>query len=128
MSQKFGTPYYIAPEVLKKNYTSKCDIWSIGVILYILLCGYPPFNGANDKQIIEAVMKGKYTLEEPEWDDISADAKDLVKRMLEYDPAKRISANDALQHKWIKENAKDEKVERTLATKTLSNLRNFRVS
>lgn len=72
-------------------------------------------------------MKGKYTLEEPEWDDISAEAKDLVKRMLEYDPAKRISAKDALQHKWIKENAKEEKVERTLATKTLSNLRNFRV-
>lgn len=63
MSQKFGTPYYIAPEVLKKNYDEKCDLWSIGVILYILLCGYPPFNGANDKQIIEAVLKGKFTLD-----------------------------------------------------------------
>jgi calcium-dependent protein kinase len=49
MSQKFGTPYYIAPEVLKKKYNAKCDIWSIGVIMYILLSGYPPFNGANDK-------------------------------------------------------------------------------
>lgn len=63
MSQKFGTPYYIAPEVLKKSYNEKCDLWSIGVILYILLCGYPPFNGANDRQIIESVLKGKYTLD-----------------------------------------------------------------
>ena len=92
MSQKFGTPYYIAPEVLKKSYNEKCDLWSCGVILYILLCGYPPFNGANDKQIIEAVLKGKYTLDEPEWDDVCEDAKDLVRRLLTYDPDKRITA------------------------------------
>ena len=139
MSQKFGTPYYIAPEVLKKNYDEKCDLWSIGVILYILLCGYPPFNGSNDKQIIEAVIKGKFTLDgtclaylnmsniEPEWDDVSDDAKDLVKKLLTYDPVKRISAGDALQHKWIKTQAAQDSVERTLATKTLSNLKNFRV-
>jgi calcium-dependent protein kinase len=127
MSQKFGTPYYIAPEVLKKKYTAKCDIWSIGVILYILLCGYPPFNGGNDKQIIESVLKGKYTLEEPEWDDISEDAKDLVRKMLEYDPSKRWSASEALQHKWILTHTSTDKVDKTLASKTLSNLKNFRV-
>lgn len=112
MSQKFGTPYYIAPEVLKKNYDEKCDLWSCGVILYIVLCGYPPFNGQSDKQIIECVIKGKFTLDgkyqlfilylEPEWDDVSEDAKDLVRRLLTYDPVKRISASDALQHRWIK--------------------------
>jgi len=67
------------------------------------LCGYPPFNGASDKQIIESVLNGKFTLDEPEWDEISEDAKDLVRKMLEYDPAKRISAASALQHQWIKE-------------------------
>ena len=60
MDQKFGTPYYIAPEVLNNKYDEKCDLWSVGVILYILLCGYPPFNGANDEQIIKRVKDGKY--------------------------------------------------------------------
>lgn len=127
MSQKFGTPYYIAPEVLKKKYNEKCDIWSIGVVMYVLLCGYPPFNGANDKAIIEAVLKGKFSLDEPEWDDISYEAKDLVRKMLEYDPSKRINAGDALQHPWIKKEAANVKVDKKTATKTLSNLKNFRV-
>ena len=101
MSQKFGTPYYIAPEVLKRNYDQKCDLWSCGVILYILLCGYPPFNGANDKQIVASVLKGEFSLDEIEWNPISDGAKDLVKRLLTYDPAERISALDALNHSWI---------------------------
>lgn len=60
MNKKFGTPYYIAPEVLQGTYTEKCDIWSLGVILYIMLCGYPPFNGETDKAILDAVMLGKF--------------------------------------------------------------------
>lgn len=102
MNKKFGTPYYIAPEVLNRAYNEKCDVWSCGVILYILLCGYPPFNGANDKQIIDAVLKGKYTLDEPEWDEVSDEAKDLVRKLLTFDPEKRTSAADALQHPWFK--------------------------
>jgi calcium-dependent protein kinase len=65
---------------------------------------------------------------EPEWDDVSDDAKDLARKLLTYDPAKRISASDALQHPWIKSFSQSEKIEKTIATKTLSNLKNFRVS
>jgi|TARA_B110001450_G_C17594066_1_gene470099 calcium-dependent protein kinase len=96
MDQKYGTPYYIAPEVLNNNYDEKCDLWSIGVILYILLCGYPPFNGANDDQIIKRVKQGKYRTDDEEWANISPEAIDLVNRLLTYNPNDRISAMQAL--------------------------------
>ena len=122
MSQKFGTPYYIAPEVLKKSYDHKCDLWSVGVILYILLAGYPPFNGQSDTQIIQAVLAGDYTLDEPEWDDVSEEAKDLVTKLLKYDPSERISALEAINHPWIQSNATVDKVNKEMANKTLQNL------
>jgi calcium-dependent protein kinase len=78
MKQKYGTPYYIAPEVLNNNYDEKCDLWSIGVILYILLCGYPPFNGATDEQIIKNVKRGVFYTDEEEWATISPEAINLV--------------------------------------------------
>jgi calcium-dependent protein kinase len=62
LDEKLGTPYYIAPEVLKKSYNEKCDIWSCGVILYILLSGTPPFNGSNDNAIMQKVKTGKYSI------------------------------------------------------------------
>lgn len=126
MEERYGTPYYIAPDVLNKSYNEKCDIWSLGVILYILLVGYPPFNGSDDKKIIDAVKKGKYTLDEPEWDDVSEEAIDLVKKCLTYDPDKRISASEALDHVWFKKFAKMDKVQKSLASSALGNLRNFR--
>lgn len=126
MEERYGTPYYIAPDVLNKSYNEKWDIWSLGVILYILLVGYPPFNGSDDKKIIEAVKKGKYTLDEPEWDDVSEEAVDLVKKCLTYDPDKRISASEGLLHPWFKKFAKVDKIQKSLASKALSNLKNFR--
>ena len=127
MDQKFGTPYYIAPEVLNNNYDEKCDLWSIGVILYILLCGYPPFNGSNDEQIIKKVKEGKYRTDEEEWANISAEAIDLINMLLQYEPNNRISAAQALQHKWIREQSKIE-IDKEISNKTLQNLKNFSVS
>lgn len=104
MNQKLGTPYYIAPEVLDKNYDEKCDIWSCGVIMYIILCGYPPFNGQNDQVIMERVKIGKFNFDTQEWKQISQEAKNLISNMLQKDPAKRFSAEQCLQDKWFQMN------------------------
>ena len=101
MTLNVGTSYYIAPEVLKKSYDNKCDIWSCGVILFILLTGYPPFNGINESEIMKTIISGKYKLDTREWKNISEEAKDLTKRMLEYDHNKRYSAEEAWNHPWI---------------------------
>lgn len=103
MQTKVGTPYYVAPEVLRREYTNSCDIWSIGVITYILLCGYPPFYGDSDTQIFESVKVGKFDFPSPEWDDISESAKEFVVSMLKKDPNKRPTAAEALRHKWLVE-------------------------
>ena len=102
MHAMYGTPYYIAPEVLSGNYTEKCDMWSIGVILYIMLCGSPPFNGSDD-QIIAKVKRGTWEFRGQIWNNISDEAKDLVTKLMTKDPAQRLTAVDALAHPWIKE-------------------------
>ncbi|CEM12751.1 unnamed protein product [Vitrella brassicaformis CCMP3155] len=101
MSQKLGTPYYVAPEVLRGRYDEKCDVWSSGVILYILLVGYPPFNGEDDNAILRAVESGKYSTKGSEWRNISKEAKNLLAKMLEYSPSRRVSAEEALSDPWI---------------------------
>jgi calcium-dependent protein kinase len=96
-------PYYVAPEVLRREYTNSCDIWSIGVITYILLCGYPPFYGDSDTQIFESVKGGKFDFPSPEWDDISQTAKDFVMALLKKNPNDRPTAAEALLHSWLRE-------------------------
>jgi len=82
MQTKAGTPYYISPEVLDGDYDESCDIWSAGVILYILLSGVPPFYGNTDADILDAVRKGKFTFDIPEFKVVSASAKDIISKML----------------------------------------------
>lgn len=93
MHQMYGTAYYIAPEVLSGNYTEKCDMWSIGVMLYIMLSGKPPFSGKEDRQILQRVAEGHYSLTGDIWAKRSEDSKDLIRRLMEKDPKKRLSAS-----------------------------------
>ncbi|RHZ77149.1 hypothetical protein Glove_185g63 [Diversispora epigaea] len=107
-----GTPGYVAPEVLTQNgYGKSVDIWSIGVILYTVLCGYTPFWGENQKALFDSILKGVYHFDNDYWSEISDEAKDLINKMLEYNPDKRITAHDALQHPWFKYEADELKNE-----------------
>jgi len=105
MKTKAGTPYYVAPQVLQGSYNEKCDVWSCGVIMYILLCGYPPFYGDKDQDILRRVRRGTFDFPADDWDGISNEngAKALIMAMLTMDPAKRPSAADVLEHPWFKQ-------------------------
>lgn len=131
---RVGTAYYIAPEVIDPqkfgggSYDEKCDVWSLGVILYILLTGTPPFWGENDDDILNQIIaKNKLVLEAQYENTLSADAQDLLRKMLVWDPKKRLSASECLNHRWIKNGSKvgvlnrDDKV----AANCLANMRKF---
>jgi len=97
-----GSSYYIAPEVLNKNYTEKCDLWSCGVIMYILLAARAPFEGKTDQEIMSRIMTGKYDMSIPQLSKISSEAKQLINSLLQKDPSKRINAELAMNHIWFK--------------------------
>jgi calcium-dependent protein kinase len=101
MTTKTGTCYYVSPEILTGPYTSKCDIWSLGVILFMMLSGYPPFDGETDRDILEAVKRGNLQFAEPVWDLISDSAKDLLSHLLDRDPEARYSAEQVIGHRWF---------------------------
>ncbi|RLW01991.1 hypothetical protein DV515_00007579 [Chloebia gouldiae] len=99
MSTACGTPGYVAPEVLaQKPYSKAVDCWSIGVIAYILLCGYPPFYDENDSKLFEQILKAEYEFDSPYWDDISESAKDFIRNLMEKDPNKRYTCEQAARH------------------------------
>lgn len=111
-SEIVGSAYYVAPEVLLKNYGSECDVWSVGVIMYMLLCGTPPFWDISESGICALVVKGKYDLESDPWPSISDSAKNLLRRMLQPDPLQRIKSQEILDHEWIRKDgcASDEPI------------------
>jgi len=105
-----GTPGYVAPEVLRRRpYGKSVDCWSIGVIAYILLCGYPPFYHENDAELFQQIMRGDYEFDSPYWDNISDSAKDFIRHLMELDSKKRYTCDQAIQHPWISGGAAPDK-------------------
>ena len=100
LNAKVGTPYYIAPEVLRREYNYKCDIWSLGVILYILLVGKPPFDGRSSESVFNKILSGKYD-KTGNYNKISSSAKQLIHKMLNYNYRERLSCKECLESHWI---------------------------
>ncbi|XP_025704433.1 serine/threonine-protein kinase 33 isoform X1 [Callorhinus ursinus] len=97
-----GTPIYMAPEVINAHdYSQQCDIWSIGVIMYLLLCGEPPFLASSEEKLFELIRKGELHFEDPVWESISDCAKSVLKQLMKVDPAHRITAKELLDNQWI---------------------------
>ena len=96
-----GSSYYIAPEVLRRNHGIECDMWSLGVIVFMLLSGSPPFKGDTEKKIMECALSGKFSFAKKPWPSITAEAKDFVTRCLVKDVKLRMTAREALQHPWL---------------------------
>ena len=97
-----GTPGYVAPEVLEElPYNSACDFWSVGIVMFILLAGEPPFFHEDNFELFELIKQCEYSLDKPAWENVSKEAKDLICKLLVADPAKRISAKDLQSHPWI---------------------------
>ncbi|XP_011169303.1 calcium/calmodulin-dependent protein kinase type 1 isoform X2 [Solenopsis invicta] len=110
MATACGTPGYVAPEVLaQKPYGKAVDVWSIGVISYILLCGYPPFYDENDANLFAQILRGEFEFDSPYWDDISASAKDFIGKLMCVNVEERYSCKQALAHPWISGNAASNK-------------------
>ncbi|CAI9738530.1 serine serine/threonine-protein kinase 33-like [Octopus vulgaris] len=97
-----GTLNYMAPEIAEnKNYSQQCDVWALGIITYQLLCGYTPFYANDEKELIKKIKIGKIVFNSPEWDNVSSEAKDFVKKLLHVDPSHRLTAFEASHHPWL---------------------------
>jgi calcium-dependent protein kinase len=118
-----GSAYYISPETIRRSYTNSCDIWSLGVILYILLSGRPPFYGKTEKDIFTSILAGAIPFSAEPWPSVSDAAKDLIQKMLTLDPAERISVEAILTHPWLQQQGVAPS--RPLGTLVLDRLRNF---
>merc|ERR1719156_148692 len=125
LTTKAGTPYYVAPQVLAGKYDQASDLWSCGVIMYVLLCGYPPFYGETDADVLAKVRLGNFTFNAADWKNVSEDAKNLIRMLLKMNPKDRFTAEQSMNHIWIKNKApKAQNVQ--LQSSLVDNLKGFR--
>jgi len=114
LSRVVGSSYYVAPEVLKKSYTEACDLWSLGVIVYMLLSGAPPFYGKNDEAIKASIVNGEYTFPHELFRDVSDEAMAFVSTLLSYNTDYRYTADQALTHPWLAANCEPEQLQKAI--------------
>jgi len=127
LTRRCGTPHYVSPEILKNiPYDQSTDMWSVGVILYVILCGYAPFSDDNQAQLFSKVRVGEYDFNGEEWKNVSEDAKDLIRHLLVVDPRRRWSAMQALQCRWLREDTV--KLEGIDLTRNLQGMKKKRLS
>lgn len=125
LTTKAGTPYYVAPQVLAGKYDQLSDLWSCGVIMYVMLCGYPPFFGETDAEVLSKVRLGNFSFNQADWKNVSEDAKELIRCLLKMNPRDRYTAEQALNHAWIAKKAPKAK-DVNLQENFVDNLRSFR--
>eukprot|EP00746_Dinoflagellata_sp_MGD_P158862 gnl/MRDRNA2_/MRDRNA2_86576_c0_seq11.p1 gnl/MRDRNA2_/MRDRNA2_86576_c0~~gnl/MRDRNA2_/MRDRNA2_86576_c0_seq11.p1 ORF type:complete len:502 (+),score=115.79 gnl/MRDRNA2_/MRDRNA2_86576_c0_seq11:88-1593(+) len=125
LTTKAGTPYYVAPQVLAGKYDQSADLWSCGVIMYVLLCGYPPFYGETDADVLTKVRLGNFTFNAADWKNVSEDAKNLIRMLLKMNPRDRYTAEQSMNHVWIKNKAPKAQAV-PLQASLVDNLKGFR--
>jgi len=125
LTTKAGTPYYVAPQVLAGKYDQSADLWSCGVIMYVLLCGYPPFYGETDADVLTKVRLGNFTFNAADWKNVSEDAKNLIRMLLKMNPRDRFTAQQSLHHIWVNNKAPKAK-DVPLQASLVDNLKGFR--
>jgi calcium-dependent protein kinase len=120
-----GTPFYIAPEILEGNYTEAVDNWSLGVILYIMLSGSPPFYGKDNREILRAVEKGVFTLSLKPFLSCSIEVKDLISKLLVKNVSRRFTASQAYNHPWVQQQVDKESKDLVIDVSVIKNIENF---
>ncbi|CAG9332572.1 unnamed protein product [Blepharisma stoltei] len=127
LSKMIGTSYYMAPEVISGSYDMQCDVWSLGIILYIMLSGLPPFYAKDEKSLYKKIRNKPVSFKKPVWSNVSKEAKELIRWMLNKSPAYRPKITDILDHEWIKTRMNNSVPDISLASESLSNLKLFNV-
>ncbi|GLI62801.1 hypothetical protein VaNZ11_005550 [Volvox africanus] len=122
-SEVVGSAFYVAPEVLRRRYDKRADVWSLGVLLYIMLCGLPPFYAETERDVFQAILTHKVLFDGATWSSVSEGAKDVIRKMLERNPRLRATATEVLEHDWVREDGTAE--EAPLNNEVVVRLQNF---